>query len=142
MTILGFDLGQKYGFAALSEDGQLLQSGTWDFGKRSGQSLTYLFGKISNFIAAYKPTHIGYEKIGRYRGAAAAHAWGGYLALLLMGAYLYNVPLIAVTVQQVKLTATDRGNADKLDMQAAALDRWAHCVEDDNEADALWVAEC
>ena len=41
----------------------------------------------------------------------------------------------------MKRHATGKGNAGKPAMIGAALRRWGHVVKDDNEADALWIAD-
>jgi len=144
MLIAGFDLGRKCGYAILEEDGSRLRSGTWDLGRRSGRSIhefeTLLEGVFVEGVSA-----VGYEKVRRHRGVEAAHAYGGYEALLWKGCYICGIPedwIVHITVQQIKRTATTLSSADKEAVEGATLQRWNYLPEDDNEADALWCAEC
>jgi len=53
-----------------------------------------------------------------------------------------ETPYMGIPVGTVKKLATGKGNANKAAMVAAAARRWALAdAVDDNEADALWVAE-
>lgn len=46
-----------------------------------------------------------------------------------------------VNISTVKTCATGRGNADKGAMVAAAVDRWGDEADDEDIADAAWIAE-
>lgn len=138
----GFDLGQRFGYAILEEDGNLVDSDSVNLGGRSGKSLSKFYdlleGVLSTGVIA-----VGYEIVRRHRGVAAAHAYGGYQAILWKLCHDIDITdkLVEVTVSQIKRCATDDSKAEKEDVEAQAMARWARIPEDDNEADALWCAE-
>lgn len=89
-------------------------------------------------------TAVCYEIVRRHRGVHAAHAYGGYEAILWMTCHDLGIPtnhIIGATVQQIKRCATGDGHAEKEDIEAQAMARWCYMPEDDNEADSLWCAE-
>jgi len=140
--IAGIDLGAKCGYALLTEDGYRVSSDTWSLGKRSGASYQR-FENLLEELFLEGVSAVGYEKVRRHRGVEAGHAYGAYEALLLKACYNAGIEmLIQVTVQEAKRAATGSGAADKDDMESAALAHWAYIPDDDNEADALWIAEC
>jgi len=142
MRIAAFDLGAKCGYAILDHDSNIISSGTWKLGKRSGKSI-YLFHENLLWLFSCSVDVVGYEKVhGRHASKAAAHAYGGYEAVLWMTCYESCIDrLELVTVQQIKQEATGSARADKEDMEDAAFDRWGIIVSHDDEADALWCAE-
>jgi hypothetical protein len=119
---------------------------------------------------ANSPKLVAYEEVRRHLGVDAAHAYGGYLAILqeecspcLMcngagvvkseiskgfvtcpdccGINSKGIEYTGIPVGTVKKTATGRGNASKEDMMAAARARWPGWEPvDDNESDARFVA--
>jgi Holliday junction resolvasome RuvABC endonuclease subunit len=46
-----------------------------------------------------------------------------------------------IAVATIKKLATGSGRAEKEDVEVAAYTRWAYVPGDDNESDALWIAE-
>jgi hypothetical protein len=72
---------------------------------------------------------------------AAACAFGGYEAVLMLICYQLQIPLQEITVQELKREATGMSDASKDEVESAAFDRWNHLPIDDNEADAMWVTE-
>lgn len=138
----GFDLGAKFGYAVLDLDGYRLESGTWILGKRDPSSLTSLHTYLQLFRTRHNITIVGYEKVNFFGGGTkAAHAYGGYEAVLWLIAHQYKWSLVQIPVQRIKKLATGDCKADKDQVGAAALTRWAHVTVDDNEADSLFVAE-
>lgn len=85
---------------------------------------------------------VAYEEVRRHMGVDAAHVYGGIVAMVAAVCEERSVPYSGVPVGTVKRAATTKGNADKPAMIAAALERWSHACDDDNEADALWIADC
>jgi len=141
--IVGFDLGQRCGYGLLDNDGQRIKSGTVNLGPRSGNSLSKFRSLIEDLLSE-GVTSVSYERVRRHRGVEAAHAYGGYLAVLWLTCHDAGIPIsniINVTVQQIKKCATGQGNAEKDDVGGQAMVRWCHIPEDDNEADALFCAE-
>ena len=144
MNVLAYDLGASTGFAVLSHDGYRIASGCLKLGKRSGFSYHLFEATVRSQLAQFKPELVAYELVRRHRGVEAAHAYGAYEAILLKALYLEQIAttrLTKVSVQEAKRAATGRGNADKEDLEAAAMLRWAHITESSDESDALWIAE-
>jgi Holliday junction resolvasome RuvABC endonuclease subunit len=143
LSVVGIDLGAKCGFALLTDDGYRITSGTWRLGRRSGEAVVR-FEELLEKLFAEGVKAVGYEKVRRHRGVEAAHAYGAYEAILWKACHVSGVlesSIVQVSVQEIKRLATGSGNADKDDMEAAAMAQWAYVPDDDNEADALWVAE-
>lgn len=103
------------------------------------------FEELVESLLAEGISAVGYEKVRRHRGVDAAHAYGAYEAIIWKVCYNAQVDeklIVQVTVQDIKRAATGKGKADKEEIEAAAMLRWAYVPEDDNESDALWCAEC
>ena len=84
-----------------------------------------------------------YEKVSAHKGTAAAHCYGALEALLELRCAALNVPIFPVSVGELKVFATGKGNATK-DMMIDAALAWDDykgevCVTD-NEADAIHLA--
>lgn len=84
---------------------------------------------------------VGYEEVRRHAGTSAAHVYGGLIAVITAVCEEREIPYQGQPVGTVKKLATGKGNASKTAMVRAAEDRWSMTVSDDNEADALYVAE-
>lgn len=144
MLFAGFDLGSKCGYAVLDEDGNIIESGTWRLGKRTGSSMYTFYDNVKRLLTL-GVEHVGYEKVhGRHASKNAAHAYGGYEAVLWMSCHQCGVltsEIEQVTVQAVKKTATGFADASKEEVEAATYAKWDIIPEDDNESDALWIAE-
>jgi len=145
MIFAGFDLGSNFGYAILAPDGMRIDSGTWSLGKRSGKSLSNLYMSMSTVLTSYADLVVSYELVrGTHSGKNAAHAYGGYEAILWMVCYDADIPsdrIVGVSVQQIKKAATGFSNADKDEVEAAAYSKWLKLPDDNNESDALWCAE-
>lgn len=138
----GFDLGGKCGYALLDFEGAIIVRGTWQFGKRTPESASLYFDRITNLIETHLPLVIGYEKVMQWhRSMIAATAYGGYEFILWALSHRYSIPLQLVSVQAIKKIATGFGNAEKKEVMAAAYSRWKVVPDDDNQADALFIAE-
>jgi Holliday junction resolvasome RuvABC endonuclease subunit len=145
-TIIAFDLGTKTGFAVRRGD-EVLASGTFDFspGRHSSPGMRFVhFGKqLTTLIKAYPDAVFVYEEVRRHLGTDAAHVYGGLLAILQSELTLRGLQFQGIPVGTIKKTATGKGNAGKDAMIAAARAKWPGIkIEDDNHADALWIAEC
>jgi crossover junction endodeoxyribonuclease RuvC len=139
--VIGLDFGRTMGFAII-DNGDLMHHKSIklpeDYGERFNSFLQilrqeYLF---ANEIVAYE---IG----GGYIGTKAAHAYGGYLAVLQMFCYQAGVKNYGVPVGTLKKFATGKGNASKNKMIKAANDKFGLQLKgkDHNAADAIWVAQ-
>lgn len=137
---LGLDLGTHCGWAILDESGAIVGSGVWAFGGGSGDRFLTFYQMLD--MVAKKADAIAYEDVRRHLGTTAAHVYGGFLAVLQIYASHTGKPLYPVAVPTIKKHATGKGNATKPEMVAAARTRWiGFDSDDDNEADALFVAE-
>jgi crossover junction endodeoxyribonuclease RuvC len=148
---IGLDLGTKCGWAVLARDGGRLGSGTWDLRVRADESagmrLVRLRRNMLDLLAAYPNALVSYELVRRHEGTKAAHVYGALRDTMLMIVDEHEgVEARDVAVADIKRLATGKGNASKEHMiRAAKADpRWFPdpLVDlDDNEADALWLAE-
>lgn len=153
----GFDLGTHFGYGVVDEHGSRVDSGVWDFdhrGKEAKQDpgARWLRGHsvVRDFLgrwtshATYKLGGVAYELVVAHTGTRPAHVYGGFESLLLTQCSALNICPDTVTVSQVKLIAVGAGGGKRADKDAvvrAARNRWPECSEDDNEADAMWVAD-
>ena len=145
MRILGIDPGTSCGWA-LIEDGKLLGSGAWDLkpSRKGGDGTRFLYSyhHMKSRISRGPPIDAVYfEQVRRHRGTAAAHVYGGLVAILKLVCEQYSVPYIGIAVGTIKKHATGKGNANKAGMMAAARARFPGIeLATDDEADAIWVA--
>jgi len=145
MKILALDLGTTTGWA--SEAGGILTSGTICFSGRpkdhKGEKFRRFRAWLRDLIDKEKPEIVFYEDVKRHAGVLAAHAYGGYLGhVLAVLASRGGIPIRGIGVSTIKKKATGRGNADKMAMVKAAINRWPdQDILDDNQADALWILE-
>jgi Holliday junction resolvasome RuvABC endonuclease subunit len=81
------------------------------------------------------------EEVRRHAGTSAAHVYGGILATVQKRCEAQCIPYASIPVGTIKKAATGKGNANKTAMIAAAREKWSSVeIEDDNHADALWIA--
>ena len=145
-TIIGIDPATQTGWAVLAHDGAYIDSGSVSFSfdaRHEGGGMRYV--RAGRFFAALVAKYPGclvvYERVDRHRGTAAAHVYGGIIAELQRVCEEARAPYRGIPVAHVKQAATGKGKAGKKEMIAAVAKRWDVVVADDNEADALWVAE-
>jgi len=143
VNILALDLGAKTGFALRRRDATLLH-GTEDFTPRAswapGQKWLRFRSWLSTTITEHNITQIAFEDVKRHGPGQvlAAHAYGGFRAMLEMVADQHRVALVPFGVGQIKKHWTGSGVAKKDDMVAQARVRGFRTV-DDNNADALAI---
>lgn len=93
------------------------------------------------------PDLVVYEEVARHLGTAAAHIYGGLLAVLQAELESRRIPYEGIPVGTIKKHATGKGNAGKQAMVAAAISQWpagsGHTIDDmgHNVADALWLTD-
>jgi Holliday junction resolvasome RuvABC endonuclease subunit len=144
--ILALDLGTKTGVCVMTKDGGIVWSGCWNMtpnqADRWGRRFLRFQTLLANHIHVHRPTVIAYENVCRHTATDAAHIYGGLLAVLEMTAMSWEIPTEPLAVAVIKRTATGRGNADKTAMAVRASRKWPNIdILDDNQADALWIAE-
>ena len=136
--ILALDLGTTTGWATGGD--VAAHSGTVKFahGRYEGGGMRFL--KFEQWLEQ-NWTHarvVYFEEVRRHIGTTAAHVYGGFLATLTAWCEKHKISYQGVPVGTIKKFATGKGNADKIQMVAAANDAgWT--VTDDNEADAYWI---
>ena len=136
MHILALDLGTVTGWAQC-HDGQVI-SGTVRLrrrGERDGVQYLRWADWLDN-VKFHGLDGVWYERVYRHIGTDAAHAYGGYKAILLAWACSHNIPCHGIGVQAIKKHITGRGQATK-DQVIAAVRNIGYDPVDDNHADAL-----
>lgn len=155
-TILALDLGTKTGYA-LAKNGKRIISGMRDGAsdRFSGGGMRYL--KFRKWLSEMNENQhvdiVFYEEVrahmapkakGKKGGGSmlvdAAHAYGGFLAILTAWCEENKIPYEGLPVGSIKKRATGKGNASKELVKKAMLGHWGLAsVEDDNESDALAI---
>lgn len=146
MKVLTLDLGTKTGWAMTS--GKTIISGTQEFKPQrfEGGGMRYLrFRRWLCEVAACEPIEaIYFEEVRRHMGVDAAHAYGGFFAILTEFCEHDQIPYQGVPVGTIKRHVTGKGNAGKEAVIDAIVKR-GYSPADDNEADALaimaWVID-
>lgn len=118
VNILALDLGTKTGYALRRRDGREVH-GTAEFTPRAswapGQKWQRFRSWLSATITEHKVTQIAFEDIKRHGPGQvlAAHAYGGFRAMLEMVANQHCVTLVLFGVGQIKKHWTGSGVAKK-----------------------------
>ena len=148
LAMLALDLGTITGFALRGADGAIT-SGTAEFRLDRWQSGGMRFLRFKHWLTEIKHQAGGvdlvvYEQVRRHAGVDAAHAYGGWLAILTAWCDHHGIAYQGVPVGTIKRHVTGKGNADKAAVIAAIRARGFNPA-DDNEADALaillWATE-
>ncbi|MGD0091068.1 MAG: hypothetical protein ABSE73_14210 [Planctomycetota bacterium] len=144
MNILALDTGTTTGWALLSNDGRV-QFGSWHLADgasgRTGTRFLSLFNHLPEIQRQAPLQFVFYEEVHGHSGMAAAHVYGGLVGVLTLFCELNGVSYRGVTVQAIKKHATGGGTASKEAMVAAAAKKFCVHVEDDNQADALFLLD-
>ncbi len=144
MRIIGIDPGTSCGWSMI-DNGKYVASGVWDLKPRrhEGGGMRYLRCRklFEQLLAGTQVDAVAYEEIRRHQGVDAAHVYGGIVGQITAVCEDKKIPFQAIPVGTAKRRATGRGNASKSEMIDAANKNWQLTVTDDNEADALWMAQ-
>jgi crossover junction endodeoxyribonuclease RuvC len=153
VRVLGIDPGTNCGWALLETNmpgapfaGPIHRaSGVWGLkgGRHEGGGMRFvrLRKYLRDLLDAMPVDAVAYEEVRRHMGTDAAHIYGGVVATLTEVCEERSLPYTGIPVGTVKRRATGKGGADKAAMIAAARAAWPlACVDDDNHADALWIA--
>jgi Holliday junction resolvasome RuvABC endonuclease subunit len=144
VKIIGIDPGTKCGWALL-DNNKRIASGVWNLkgGRHEGGGMRYLRARryFETLLDMGHVDAVAYEEIRRHRGVDAAHIYGGIVGQITAICEDRKIPFKAIPVGTAKTTATGKGNASKDLMVSSANTKWNIEVEDDNEADALWMAQ-
>jgi Holliday junction resolvasome RuvABC endonuclease subunit len=143
---LGVDLGTHCGFARYDQLGKggSYMTGAWDFSitRFDSPHIRYeRFGKSLDEQFTLGITKVFYEKVQRHLGTTAAHVYGAFLNKLHEKCAEYGVPFEGLSVQEIKLFATGKGNAKK-DKVGLACVAWGFAPKSDDEADAIAILKC
>ncbi len=150
MTVLGIDLGTTTGFA-LRRSPDNWSSGAWKLsrGKKDERFSRFarLQGRLREILVMNQVGLVAFEDVKGHKGTYAAQVYGGLLAILLVECADRSVPVVGISVSQLKTFATGKGNADKGAMVAAARRYWPHSntyfeMRNNDEVDARFLAEC
>ena len=101
------------------------------------------FGKwLPELIQVHQPDMIVFEApfAGSIRNANTGRMLFGFCAMVEMLAYQHKIRCLECNNSIIKKHATGTGHAKKAQMVKAARDRGWN-PKDDNEADALWLAD-
>lgn len=147
-NILAIDLGTHMGWAARTlnqlDDEYGVTSGhdLFQEGIRPGTRYLRFNTRLAELIETNRPDVVCYERLTfPHKSIAAAHVYYGMLAVLEMRCAISYKRLISFPTFFIKKVATDKGNATKEEMIEAACKHYGRTIEDDNEADALWLLE-
>lgn len=144
--VLALDLGTACGWALVDYDPTDMPGieafrpryGTFDLraGQHAGGGMRYL--KFRRELDAFKGQvdEVTYEIVRRHVGTAAAHVYGGLLAVLTGWCEENSIPYEGRTVQAIKKYISGTGNADKAAV-VKAVEQRGFSPKNDNEADAI-----
>lgn len=144
--VLAIDLGGKMGYA-ISWANREITSGTVKLVKASTkkhkETPGLRFVRFRDWLENIDGVHyVYYEEVHAHAGTDAAHAYGGFRALLMEWAERNKIPYGSFGVGTIKKRATGKGNSKKPAMIEAADIRFGtenNRITDDNQADALWI---
>lgn len=139
---LALDLGSRTGWALRSPSG-IITSGVTLFrpSRYDGGGIRYL--RFRAWLDQQFDQHgdigaVHFEAVRRHAGTDAAHAYGGFLAILSAWCEHHGIAYQGVPVGTIKRFIAGKGNADKQAVVAAVRSRGFNPA-DDNEADALAI---
>ena len=119
--------------------------------------LLRLRAALLELLTAHPVRAIAYEEVRRHMSTDSAHSYGEIVCVVKLVGEGKRVPFTSIPVGTIKQMATGNGGASKVDMVRAANKRWnlglvvkstkrkgvvVEDTDDDDEADALWCAEC
>jgi crossover junction endodeoxyribonuclease RuvC len=140
-TILAIDPGYDRCGVALVAGGTLLHSICIVTDKKDSQEkrLAHIYSALESLIAQWQPTSLALEtlffSVNKKTALKVAEARGAILLL----AGLYNLTLVELSPQEVKLSMTGSGNADKKAIQKMVALTMKMDLTDklDDEVDAI-----
>jgi len=141
-AILAIDPGIHMGWALLKGNGKV-SFGQENFNQpvgRVGQRFLALGEWLAHTHKTKRLDLIAYEKVMRHKGVYAAHAYGGFIAILTAFCEREQIDYAAIPVGTIKKHWVDDGHATKAQMMEEALGRGFN-ITTDNEADALAILD-
>lgn len=142
MGIIAFDCATTTGWAVKGKDG--VRSGIKNFTTARGESPGIRFMRFSRWVGemldAEKPALVVYE-LSHMRGGAATELCVGFTTRVMEAAAARGIEYVGVHSQELKKSATGKGNAGKELMQSRAAELFPHYRPEADagadEADAL-----
>ncbi len=139
MKILALDQATKTGWATDTA------SGVWDLkpnrGESEGMRVVRFKAKVKEIIELEGIELIAYERPAG-RSKASIMISSELVGILKDLCEKYKINLACYSAKEIKLFATNNGNANKDKMVAAAKVKFPHInIIDDNHADALWILQ-
>jgi Holliday junction resolvasome RuvABC endonuclease subunit len=165
--ILGLDFGLSTGWAVLDGE-RVVDSGSWSNKQRGEGSkkenkrlrLSKRFGHFYKELEALLLTHpveyVAFEYVWSHRGSRAAQAYAGYMSVMYLlcdqlgctpwpvaWSTVKSVATLGETPVRIKVLKGRelRRSAWKKELVDCAEEAWGIIPSNDDEADALWVAE-
>jgi hypothetical protein len=140
IRILALDLATKTGWAH-----SLGPSGVQDFSPRRGDSpgMRWLNfrGWLNRVLDDAPADVIAYEQ-AHHRGGAATHVAHALISTVEAIAAERNIEVTNRHTSTIKKHAISTGGRGKVEMLEAARAKWGErTIQDDNEADALWLLD-
>ena len=139
---MAIDLGTTAGWALALKGSDAALSGVWSFarGKFDGAGMRFVKfrKKLQDLHDIFGIEAVYFEGVRAHKGVDAAHAYGGFMAVLQAFCEENAIPYDGVSVQDIKKYATNRGNADK-DAMVAAVRGWGYDPATSDEADAIAI---
>lgn len=145
MRVLAFDMATRTGWAVNFFDGSKIESGCLVYmnGKRTlslEERLCQFRQDLTRMLDGYMPDVVCYE-IAHHRGGPATRSGIGMETVLIMECYMRAVPCLGVHSLTLKKFSTGSGKSEKSAMMAHASKVTGRRITDDNEADAICIAE-
>lgn len=141
MKILALDLASITGWAS-AQDSQRVESGIVEFALKRGESPGMRFIRFNawlrEMLTNLAPDLVIYEQ-AHHRGGVATELCVGLVTRVQEMCSERGINYEKLHSATLKKFAVGKGNAKKGVMLQAAREKWGQQVQDDNEADALWL---
>lgn len=142
MKILALDIGTTTGWAF--NIGEQVFYGKWDLkpSRHEGAGMRWI--KLRNSLDKIIGSNlVVYEEVAAHKGTAAAHIYGGLIAIVQSWCDEKKVNYTSVPVGTIKKHATGKGNAGKKQMIEAANAKFKLKLSerDHDIADAMWILD-
>ena len=145
MKILTLDTATQFGWA-VHNGVEITDFGTWDCSSKAGELVGARLMRAHTAIDAamhkHKPGLVVHERVMRHISADSAHLYGALVGVVQIVCYAHGMNSVPIHWASIKKHATGKGNANKAKMLAAAQENWPNLrITDDNQADAMWMAD-
>jgi len=139
MRILAIDPATQLGYAFTTGTKGVIRHGSESFHNAKWEGAGVRFMKFKAWLETFEDLDlIAYEAVENHTSTYAAHAYGGWVAILQAYCEERNIPYTGFGVLEIKKFWTGKGNAKKDDMIRVAREKGFN-PEDDNAADALAI---